>query len=92
MEWTSKNSPSVQHITKLCKDHNKLTTRTIYFVEKNGARKRNKNKKVSIGSTPPFKDAMPVSFGQNCLDINRNGSEAYSRKYKKLPNIVIHAC
>jgi len=42
-----------------------------------------------------LKDAMPVSFDQNCLHLTfyRNLSrESYSLKYEKLPNIVICAC
>jgi len=34
-------------------------------------------------------------LGQNCLHLTFNpywSSETYSRKYEKLPNIVIHAC
>jgi len=42
-----------------------------------------------------LKDALPVSFDQNCLHLtlHRNlSSESYSLKYEKLPNIVICAC
>jgi len=34
-------------------------------------------------------------LGQNCLHLTFQpylSSETYSRKYEKLPNIVIHAC
>jgi len=34
-------------------------------------------------------------LGQNCLHLTFKpylSSETYSRKYKKLPNIVVHAC
>jgi len=40
------------------------------------------------------KDSMPVLFDQNCLEISflrYFSSESYSRKYEKLPNIIIHA-
>jgi len=42
-----------------------------------------------------FKDAMPVPFGQNCLHLIFKpylSSENYSRKYDKMPNVVIHTC
>ena len=34
-------------------------------------------------------------LGQNCLHLTLEpylSNEAYSRKYEKLPNIVVHAC
>ena len=34
-------------------------------------------------------------LGQNCLHLTFKphlSSETYSRKYEKLPNIVVHAC
>ena len=34
-------------------------------------------------------------LGQNCLHLTFEqylGSKTYSRKYEKLPNIVVHAC
>jgi len=42
-----------------------------------------------------FKDAMSVSFRSELLTsyiLTMFYSETYSRKYEKLPNIVIHAC
>jgi len=39
-----------------------------------------------------FKDAMPVSLGQNCLHLTSKlylGSETYSRKYVKLQFMTI---
>jgi len=42
-----------------------------------------------------IKDAMSVSLGQYCLHLTfllYLSSKTYSRKYEKLPNIVIHAC
>ena len=41
------------------------------------------------------KDAMPVSYGQNCLQLIFQpflSSETYSRKYEKLPNVVTFTC
>jgi len=42
-----------------------------------------------------LKDAYMYVLGQNCLHLTFKpylSSETYSRKYEKLPNIVIHAC
>jgi len=46
-------------------------------------------------TTCTLKDAMPVSLGQNCLHLTflpYLSSETNSRKYEKLPYIVIYAC
>jgi len=52
---------------------------------------------VCVLASPLFtlKDAMPVSFRSELFTsyiITYISIEAYSRKYEKLPNIVVHAC
>ena len=39
-----------------------------------------------------FKDARSLSFRSELFTSYILSSETYSRKYEKLPNIVIHAC
>ena len=54
-----------------------------------------KLKKTTCRYTYEFNDAMPVSFGQNCLHLLFQpylSNQTYSRKREKLPNVVRGAC
>ena len=52
-------------------------------------------KPIIQGPNPLLKMLGLYLLGQNCLRLTFKpylSSKTYSRKYEKLPNIVIHAC